>query len=187
MAGNISVRDQVQSLLSHPHVVRYDADWRGATRSELDALEARLPVILPEAVRDWLRLCNGGYFGGEYLMGARPDRSQIDLGHWLALHPEWISLGWLPVAGDGCGNVWVVDTHYDRASQPVYFVDNCMSSEEAQYVAASDLWHFVLGHLSNELLAAGEPRWPFARERTLAWDPDLAGYSGPVPLPWDPE
>ena len=169
--------------MSHPRVARDDPDWRGATDEELDALQARIAIPLPGPVRDWLRLCNGGFFGGEYLMGVRPDRLQIDIERSLELHRSWTQLSWLPVAGDGCGNVWVVDTQYGGASKPVYFVDNCLSSEEAQYVAASDIWHFVRGHLANELLARGETRWPFARERTLAWDPELAGYSGPIPLP----
>lgn len=182
---SMTIQEQVRRLLDDPQVVRHDLDWKGAAAAELCALEARLGIPLPGAVREWLSLCNGGYFGGEYLMGTRPDRPHVDIEGWLRLYPEWAGLGWLPVAGDGCGNVWVVDSQYDGENKPVYFVDNCMSSEEAQYVAASDVWHFVRGHLANELLHPGECRWPFARERTLAWDPDLTGYSGPVPLPWN--
>ena len=69
-------------------------------------------------------------------------------------HAPWRDRGWLPVAGDGCGNQYVLVSH------------------GIAYVVASDLWTFLRFLLLRE---TGDGRWPFDRRAVIAADPELAG------------
>ncbi|HLO99918.1 MAG TPA: SMI1/KNR4 family protein [Fimbriimonas sp.] len=95
-------------------------------------------------------------------------------------HPEWVEMGWVPVAGDWCGNYYVVDTKLP--SEPVYFIDSYEDVGVPAYVAASNFRLFVdlfSKHDRGELPF----HWPFAKTDTLTLDPELELIS--APMPWD--
>src|SRR6266487_6324081 len=77
---------------------------RGARAEELDSLQARLGCFLPPALKAWLSVCRGARIGPGGLFGPRPALPRIDMALQREFYPRWGGLGWLPVAGDGCGD-----------------------------------------------------------------------------------
>lgn len=109
-------------------------------------------------------------------------------------YPEWKDKGWIAIAGDGCGDTYVLDTQNTAgATHPIYFIDHETYEGEADYVVASGLWPFLRFLLLNDLRGQDafhdggkhESYWPFNAERVLAEDPALRQYKGTVPLAWD--
>ena len=80
----------------------------GASQVEVDTLEERLGQDLPAVLRLWQSVCRGAAIGPGGVFGQRPDCPFLDMPSVLALFPQWHDLGWLPVAGDGCGNYFVL-------------------------------------------------------------------------------
>ena len=50
----------------------------------------------------------GSGIGPGGIFGPRPDEPYLDMPQRRDLFPEWAEQGWLPVAGDGCGNCYVL-------------------------------------------------------------------------------
>ncbi|SIM87955.1 hypothetical protein [Micromonospora cremea] len=96
-----------------------------------------------------------------------------------ATYAGWLQLGWLPVAGDGFGNSYVLLIRGPLAGC-VAFVEAIADPDEIAYVAASNLWTFLRFLFEKELGAKG---WPFGSKVVLAADPDLAQIPGDL-LPW---
>lgn len=159
-----------------------------ASKAELDALEARLGIKLPPELRDWLGFVSGAgdtYSVNEFLRvtkrGGFPTIEQS-----LQLYPMWLRRGLIPIADDGCGDLYLLDTV--SSPRAVYFWDHETCDQEGMaYVIASGLWHFVLGVLMEQEPQADKLEgevWPFARDATLAFDPAIAEVRG-VPMPWE--
>jgi SMI1 / KNR4 family (SUKH-1) len=85
-----------------------DDEPEGASAAQLAILSDRLGHRLPPALRSWLSVCRGAAIGPGGVFGERPDRPSLDMAGIRDLFPEWRTLGWLPVAGDGCGNYYVL-------------------------------------------------------------------------------
>lgn len=123
---------------------------------------------------------NGPCIGPGGLYGIRTERGSLDAIEIVAGYPTWISSGWLPVAGDGCGNFYVI-LMSAHGGCPVGFIETIASTDQIAYVVASDLWHFLTGLLEREL---GDRDWPFMRDYVLRRDPKLAECKM-APLPWE--
>jgi hypothetical protein len=95
----------------------------------------------------------------------------------LELFPAWRALGWIAVAGDGCGNYYVLMT--DRQGAPVGFVETMSSVTEVDYLTASSLNTFLREMLLDQANPTG---WPFDRDYIARVDPDLLDMS---PNPFD--
>jgi hypothetical protein len=67
-----------------------------------------------------------------------PDRDFLDIAAHLDLHPQWRELGWLPVAGDGCGNHYVLV----RGGE-VAFVESVCDPDDVASIAGAGLWMFL--------------------------------------------
>jgi hypothetical protein len=115
-----------------------DADVNGASSQELEGLERRLGRPLPGQLADWLRICRGAAIGPGGFFGNRPDRPSLDIPAYLGLFPEWADKRWLPVAGDGCGNYYVL-----LPSGQVGFVDTISDSGAVQSNPHPDLYSCV--------------------------------------------
>ena len=113
----------------------------GADDAEIADLARRLGQPLPPALVAWLRLCRGDVIGPGGIFGARPDQPFIDMKHRRSYHREFFDRGWLPVAGDGCGNDYVLITHGPLAGK-VAFIETITDPDRIDYLVASDLWHF---------------------------------------------
>jgi len=66
--------------------------------------------------------------------------------------------GWLPLAGDGCGDYYVLASKSTVPSTPptLLFIDQS-DYHLAAYAVASGLWHFLWFLLEDELLTQEEP------------------------------
>ena len=122
-----------------------DEPPRGAWPQELDDLQARLGCSLPAVLRIWLSVCRGARIGPAGVFGPRPDDPGIDVASRRDPYPEWAQLGWLPVAGDGCGNYYVL-----REDGTVGFVGTMQDPGKIDRQAASDLLSFMIGLLAHD-------------------------------------
>jgi hypothetical protein len=64
------------------------------------------------------------------------------------LFPEWRTLGWLPVASDGCGNYYAL-----AADGTVGFIDTMSDPDRLERLVSPDLLSFM-----TDLLAADSGR-----------------------------
>ncbi|GGL21487.1 hypothetical protein GCM10012284_65100 [Mangrovihabitans endophyticus] len=120
----------------------------GANEDELADLERRLEVPLPVELAEWLRICKGEAICAGGVFEALPDQEHLDIAATGALNPRWRELGWLPVAGDGCGNYYVLINYYLLINSgdllgKVAFVDTISDPNIVEYIAGGDLWTFL--------------------------------------------
>jgi DNA-binding SARP family transcriptional activator/tetratricopeptide (TPR) repeat protein len=148
-----------------------DPPVRGAGEDEITAVAARCPVRLPEPYVSWLRFCNGSAAGPGGIFGTGTVLEMFEI------FPDWPGLGRIPVAGDGCGNYYVLDA----GSGAVYFIDT-MEGDDYSYLVGSDLPHFLRFLLSREAGAGG---WPFDSGFVTGLDPGILRTGSPGLLPWD--
>jgi hypothetical protein len=141
----------------------------GADDAALAELHGRLGIPLPPALVVWLRVCKGDIVGPGGVFGARPDDPSIDIAAVLNQFPTWKARGWIPVAGDGCGDYYVLLTEGDNAGH-VGFVDQA-DLDAIEMVVATDLARFVGFLLRRD---RDERGWPFDRATVLAADPAMA-------------
>jgi hypothetical protein len=118
---------------------------RGAGPAELDSLSARLGCSIPPVLRAWLSVCRGAGIGPGGVFGQRPDRPFLDIASRRNLFPEWAETLWLPVAGDGCGNCYVL-----TADGIVGFVDTMKDPGQIDRQVAGDLLSFMTGLLADD-------------------------------------
>jgi hypothetical protein len=101
----------------------------------------------------------------------------------LTLNEAWLDMAWIPIAGDGAGDYYMVGSAKSRQPEDlVFFVDVHEDPDAPTYLVGSDIWHFLVGPFSDEL---EERWWPFDRDRMLAFDPSLVSFAEAAPLPWE--
>jgi hypothetical protein len=148
--------------------------------TDCDGFTTRTGLALPDDLRDWLKLANGPCVGPGGLYGIRPPRPYLDIESVLARESGWKERGWIPIAGDGCGNFYVVPTQGEFGNgYPVFFVDMSFPDEPC-YIVASDIGHFLLFLLEDEL---EKQDWPFDETYVVKSDPNIRSYKG-IDLPW---
>jgi SMI1 / KNR4 family (SUKH-1) len=117
----------------------------GASAAELAVLSDRLGRSLPPVLRSWLSICRGAAIGPGGVFGQRPDRPFLDMVRIRDLFAEWQSLGWLPVAGDGCGNYYVL-----AEDGTVGFVEPMNDPGRLERQVSADLLSFMTDLLSAD-------------------------------------
>lgn len=168
--------DDVLQLLEQVPRPPDDRGYSGASEEQLRSLSEFLGMPLPADLREWLRVCNGVVAGPGGVYGT------VDITTVLGIHPEWRDAGWIPVAGDGTGNHYVVDTrrrHLD--TDAVFFIDVMEDPTALSYIAASTLRLFLTALLRKEL---GDRAWPFQQSYVASSDPALLAVHPPALLPW---
>jgi cell wall assembly regulator SMI1 len=173
------LKHQVIGLLSRVSRAPEQPFPGGAGHGELQDLARRMGTGLPGELVEWLRVCRGEAIGPGGVYGARPDCDRLDMATVLASYPSWRDSGWLPVAGDGCGDHYVLLTTGPLAGC-VGFVEAVTDPDRIRYLVASDLWHFLFFLFSADL---GERSWPFDAPAVLVEDPGLARTPAAL-LPW---
>lgn len=137
-------------------------------------------ISIPEELKAWLMEA-GDIEIGDGFYGVNPGRLSVDK-IW-ELFPKWQSKGWFPIAGDECGNYYVLDTvSLCGPTHPVFFVDTSEDEERPAYVVASSLWRFLKFFLLK--LLKRERSWPFDKQVVSEADPEILACIG-VPFPWD--
>jgi hypothetical protein len=114
----------------------------GATERQLNSFSRRTGVALSTSLREWLKITNGA--AGFY--GVRPTPPGSDIETVWESYPDLRSRGWLPVARDDFGNIYV-----QPGCDVVCFVDVLRSTNAVAYVAASDMLYFALFYLEDRL------------------------------------
>jgi cell wall assembly regulator SMI1 len=149
--------------------------------ARLTELERYLGFPVPDELREWLARHNGALVGPGGVFGYRAYTPSLDIATRLDRLPKWKTRRWIPVAGDGSGDYYLIDAgHEFREDDAVYFVDQA-DFDRPDYLVASGLWTFLLGLLRKEL--GLEPQWPFEENLVLRLDPRLS--LGPAELlPW---
>jgi hypothetical protein len=161
---------------------------RGATTDEIRAFSEQYNIHVPESLQQWLHLYNAPLIGPGGIYGVAPAPENLRIETHLDEHPIWKEKGWLPIAGDGTGNYYVLDTKTSRAAtNPIYFLDHERDLDHPTYIVASDLWKFLLFLLKREIEweRTRTATWPFNKSQVLADDPALNEYQGIVSLPWE--
>ncbi len=183
----MSTRDDVIRLIRRATLPPDTKLPSGATSSEIEELSFRYAQQFPAEFYDWLSQCNAPPIGPGGFYGVNPAPRWLLVETHLEQHPGWIEKQWIPVAGDGLGNYYVLDAERNLESRhPVYFIDHEFSFYDPKYVVASNLWIFLWFLLTDELKAERSvSRWPFNKSFVLNNDPDLKTLKGYVPLPWD--
>jgi cell wall assembly regulator SMI1 len=153
----------------------------GASDHALRRFETEVGISLPPGVRSWLTAYNGP-LAGKDVFGIAPISDDLDMGAILLMYPTWRDELWLPVAGDGCGNYYLVATRNEFGEgEPVFFVDTMRDCDTPAYLVGSDVWHFMRFYLLDELDLTG---WPFDAAEVVAADPHILNFKG-IPLPWE--
>lgn len=122
-----------------------DEPPRGAEPAELVDLEARLGCGIPPVLRAWLSICRGARIGPGGVFGARPDDPSMDMAWMRDLYPQWAGSDLLPVAGDGCGNYYIL-----AADGTVGFMDTMADPDRIDRRVANDLLSFMTSLLASE-------------------------------------
>ncbi|HEY0693985.1 MAG TPA: SMI1/KNR4 family protein [Kribbella sp.] len=175
--------DEVLDLLAEVERPPSRRPVAGAADEQLDGLCRALAFEPPAELLDWLRVCNGVIAGPGGIYGADPPENFLDIGGVLELLPSWRENRWIPVAGDGTGNHYVLDAtrqHLDRDA--VYFVDVMEDPDALSYLVASSLERFLRFLLLADL---GDRRWPFDEEHVSAEDPAIVAVGPASLLPWN--
>jgi hypothetical protein len=151
----------------------------GIEQTVLDGVETRLGFILPRSFRTWLMTTNGPCVGPGGIVGVNTARDLQNLESIYDLYPNWKAKRWVPVAGDGCGNYYVL-VHGEYDSDPVVFVDVTENADEPAFVVASSLWHFLNFLFRKDL---GRSHWPFDKAEVVSTDSKILETQ--FVLPWD--
>jgi len=154
----------------------------GLSAKEVLGAEQRIGISLPEELIKWLSISNGPCVGPGGIAGINPGKIGLDIEEHLARYRSWKKLGWIPIAGDGCGNFYVIDTKKKTTyGHPIYFIEAIIDPEIPDYVAASNIWSFLLFLLEEEL---GNHKWPFDKEYVIKKDPGIEECID-VAKPWE--
>lgn len=160
----------------------------GVSDADLSAFSERTGVQIPPPLAAWLKLSNGPCVGPGGLFGIRPARTGHDIEQIFDFIPLWKERAWIPVAGDGCGNYYVLASAQEFGpGWPVLFIETTMSSEVPAYIVASGLWKFLVFLLEDEFLRVkgiSDTPWPFDRAEVTRRDPEIESFKG-VSMPWD--
>jgi len=152
----------------------------GLSQEALAALEERVGLRFPKVLREWLYFTNGAPLPPGGFFGIRPGTGFRDYESFFDRHPDWKTKGWIPVAGDGSGNYYVLWTAPDNRC-PIFFLDMHEDPERPTYVVASELWLFVRSLLRKELMGSA---WQFDRAEVLREDPDILAFPE-LTKPWE--
>ena len=182
----MSIEDEVLALVHEVPRPPGEGIPGGATPAAIDALGKSMGRPVPQELQAWLLRCNCPRVGPGGVYGVCPDDDYVDIAAKYRLRPHWLERGWVPVAGDGCGNYYVLDlARRTRSGHPVLFLDWEDSSDlvcdTPSYVVASGLWPFLRYLLLGEKKAAYNI-WD--EEEALREDPGLADVEG-VLRPWE--
>lgn len=174
--------DEIRALLSRPALAAQSGFAHGVRSTDPGAPEPHPDRVLPAELQEWLAILNGSHLGQGGLFGVGTPEAYLDIAFHCSLHPEWRARGWIPVAGDGCGNYYVLLAGQDGdKGHPVLFVDTSDDSGAGNYLVASSLFQFLRFYLEA---AIGRTGWPFDKAHVLERDPAILDFRA-LALPWD--
>ncbi|MEO7716056.1 MAG: SMI1/KNR4 family protein [Capsulimonas sp.] len=124
----------------------------GADEREIERLEDLLTYPLPQQLREWLFVYNARNIGPGGIFGVAPAEKGRLIEEYFRLFPTWLSKAWIPVAGDGCGNYYILDaSDQTNFTTPIYFIDHEYGYDEPSSIVGSRLFDFLWTLLQSEL------------------------------------
>jgi len=171
---------EIQTLLGSVPAAPEYIQPPGVSTDVIDAFTKRTNIAVPEDLQVWLRHANGLSIGPGGLYGIQTARKGLDIEYHYRIFPQWKVKCWIPIAGDGNGNYYILDSH--TGGNPILFVDVHEDPDLPTFIVASNIWHFLAFLLKREL---NEPGWPFRREYVILHDPSIIQYLN-VRMPWEP-
>lgn len=177
----MKIKEEVISLLHKVLALKEQSPPSGTNETEILGFAIQNNLDVPPDLKAWLCVCNGSYIGGG-LFGVHTLERWLDVDSFYELYPSWKKQGWIPIAGDGCGNYYVLGKHSCTVSgHPVFFIDTHEDADCLAYVVASGLWQFLRFVLRQEI---GEDYWPFNKQKVLEQDPMIEKCQEAL-LPWE--
>jgi hypothetical protein len=157
--------------------------------AQLSGLQTRLGFALPSDLVEWLRVCNGAEtrtWAHTFLSVGDSAWHGYDIESTLNIFESWRARRWIPFAGDGFGDYFLLVPAADRSHPVVTFWDHERDLEDSHgYVVSSTLWHFLANVFDPALEGDADSLWPFNADYTIGVDPDLLNLRQ-FPMPWDP-
>jgi len=173
--------DEAKKLATQMKLPLGDTFPKGVQNEQIETFQKHFDINFPLELVMWLRFTNGPCIGPSGIFGINTIRKNLDIGYYFGLYPDWAKKKFIPIAGDGCGNVYVILHGFSQ--DPIAFIDVAEDNKIPAFLVASDLWHFFCFYLLNWI---GETGWPFDREKVLRFDPHLIDMSG-APKAWEVE
>ncbi|WP_189003078.1 SMI1/KNR4 family protein [Deinococcus roseus] len=168
----------IQALMESEHPEGYP---EGTTLDEIQAFSTHTGIVFPPEWIAWLLNVNGAFVGGQFLTGINTKNS-LTIELVFQRHPLWKTKKYIPVAGDGLGNFYVIVTQQEYGSgHPVCFMDRECGPQKPTFLVASRFSIFITQWIKKE--TTKESFWPFDPTTTARVDPDLLNFSG-IDLPW---
>lgn len=161
------------------------------TLEEIAQSERRLGIRFPQALKQWLAVCNGAHttFGDLYGVptSTKGGRGTIEAIATMWNDAGWLQRGWIPIANDGCGNFYVIAYDHGTRDYAVAFIDTMENPQTLSYAVASSLLPFVaaffLKDINLEIPASKQVIWPFDEYWVRENDPALFEVTVAA-LPW---
>lgn len=143
------------------------------------AFENKHHFSLPPSLVSWLHFSNGSILGGG-IFGINNGVESLQMEDHLQNNPAMKTGNCLPVAGDGCGNYFVINLDSTcNLYEAVFFWDSTSEIQNPLYIVASDFNHLLFFLIEQE---KGVESWPFQQEYVLLHDSALAKFEDY--LPW---
>lgn len=152
----------------------------GLTDDVIAGFVERVGVQIPPEQVELLKVSNGPCVGPGGIFGVRPVLQFLDIEGLYETYPAWQDAGWVPVAGDGCGNYYIAIPTGEN--WPVAFIDTMDDPLRPAFIVASGVLKFVIALLEKEL---GDTGWPFAEAQVTASDPAILAYDNVFTMPWN--
>ena len=176
------VKNDVVDLLNQMVLPPNESLPDGASEEMIIDFESRNKICVPPVFRSLLLFCNGPCVGPGGFAGISITRESQDIDHLFDLYPSWLAKGWIPIAGDGCGNYYLVATNGEfGVGEPVFFVDVIDDEEIPSFIVSSNPWSFLKFIFKKEL---GQSKWPFDRIEFEKNDPEVFLFRA-IAFPWD--
>ena len=119
-----NIKDRIIYLLNTIPKPPEDDIPKGIPEIEIMNAEKRIGISFPEDLKEWLMISNGPCIGPGGVFGIRAERSSLDVEKIISLYDSWKNLHWIPIAGDGFGNYYIVDTMKEtKYGHPIYFIN----------------------------------------------------------------
>lgn len=172
----------IKSLLHEVELPRGKRLPVGIDENVSHDMEVSFGRKLPDELHTLLRISNGPCVGAGGLFGFATADQHLDIKFYWSVFPSWRDRGWIPVAGDGCGNYYVLVAGQDfGVMEPVIFVEASADADSGTYIAASGLQLFCKFYLEAD---RGEKRWPYSKEYVIETDPKILMRQR-IALPWE--
>ena len=157
-----------------------------ATQNDFNEFESKFQIKLPDELKEWLMLCNGAPLQPGDVYGINSPNSSLNISNFYKIFTEWPLLKWIPLASDGCGDYYVLDTQLRiNNMSPIYFIDQ-EDYDSPAYIVASNTWSFFYFLFLDEINdnKGGNNFWPFEKCKVIERDPAILKFKN-IPLPWD--